>query len=178
MTIGVLALQGAFHQHAKKIEALGAKAIEVRHALDLQMCNGLILPGGESTCMTRQLAFSKLDDAIRTFAKKKPVLGTCAGLILMSQGFPLQLLQVKVQRNAYGRQAESFKAKVAVFSQWVDAVFIRAPKIEAVDSEVEVLASHGNEPILVKQGNHLGATFHPEWTSSSLIHQYFLDLCA
>lgn len=177
-TIGVLALQGAFDKHCQIFKSLGVKVQEVRMPKELELCDGLVIPGGESTCMTRQLAFSGLDATILEFAKNKPVWGTCAGLILLSQGFPLNLLAVTVERNAYGRQTESFAENIEIFSKEFKAVFIRAPKITSLISEdVKVLALHNDTPVLVKQGKILGSSFHPELSGNSLIHQYFLAMC-
>ena len=187
LVIGVLALQGAFAKHAEVLIALGAEVIEVRKPADLQFCDGLVIPGGESTTMMKQIKFVEFSDSLHEFSKTNPVFGTCAGLILMSryiindQILPLQLLDIDVQRNAFGRQADSFQANLEVHfladcPQMAPAFFIRAPKIAHYGPEVQVLSSFEGDPVLVQQGFHLGATFHPELTSDHSIHSYFLSL--
>jgi len=181
--IGVLALQGAFAKHIEILHTLSVIAKEVRMPQDLLECDALIIPGGESTTISKQIRYIHLEEAIRTFAEKKPLFGTCAGLILMGsptgndQIISLGLLDVTVERNAYGRQIESFETPVEIFldrPQTFPAVFIRAPRIKTYGSQIEVLGSLNQEPILVRQGHHLGATFHPELTGQSAIHRYFL----
>lgn len=185
--IGVLALQGAFAKHAEVLRALGAKVIEVRKPDDLLLCDGLIIPGGESTTMMKQIEFIDLKHPLEQFAAKKPVFGTCAGLIMMSKSIlsdkmqPFHLLDVDVERNAFGRQADSFQTTLEIRlksnqTKTVPAVFIRAPRIRHVDDNVTVLAKWQDEPVLVQQGFHLGSTFHPELTPDSTIHSYFLSL--
>jgi pyridoxal 5'-phosphate synthase pdxT subunit len=187
LVIGVLALQGGFAKHAQMLKSLGAKVIEVRKPSDLTECDALVIPGGESTTMFKQIKFIDLTKALSEFAQKKPVFGTCAGLILISEnviGSPMQpfkILDVDVERNAFGRQAESFAASLTLelksgHLEQVPAVFIRAPRIRRIGENVQVLARFENEPVLVRQGHHLGATFHPELTSSQAIHAYFLGL--
>jgi 5'-phosphate synthase pdxT subunit len=185
--IGVLALQGDFSKHIEMLRSLGCEALEVRQLKDLKLCDGLIIPGGESTVMLKQLDFFQLRQPVLEFAHQKPVFGTCAGLILLSkrvqsQSLPtLNLIDVEVERNAFGRQVESFQAWIPLQLQpdhIVDcpAFFIRAPRIRKWGEEVQVLASWEGEPILVKQGHFLGATFHPELTGCALVHQYFVDM--
>lgn len=191
--IGVLALQGDFAKHIEMLKSLGVATKEVRVPKDLEQCDGLIIPGGESTVMLRQIDFIQLKDPIKNFAKVKPVFGTCAGLILISdriQGStmkPLQIMDIEVERNAFGRQVDSFVAPVELDIQGEVSrqqkhpkifygYFIRAPRIRATSSRVKVLASYKDEPILVREGFHLGATFHPELTDDPLIHRYFLDI--
>lgn len=185
--IGVLALQGAFSKHCEKLKALGMEAIEVRKPSDLKKCDGLIIPGGESTAILKHMVFIDFPEIICAFAKEKPIFGTCAGLILMSHevlGYPMNpmsILDIAVERNAYGRQAESFitpidltleKGKAKPFP----AIFIRAPRIRSWGKDVQVMASYDNEPVLIKQGMHLGSTFHPELTNDLSIHRYFLEM--
>lgn len=186
--IGVLALQGAFAKHREMIERLGAQALLVRTPDDLRRCDGLILPGGESTTIFRQMNFIELIPPLLKFAETKPLFGTCAGLILMSTDLingsktqPLGILDVTVERNSYGRQIDSFQTNLEVaFSKThrvaVPGFFIRAPKIRRCGSDVKVLAVYESEPVLVQQGFHLGATFHPELTTDTGIHDYFLSL--
>lgn len=185
--IGVLALQGAFAKHQAMIEKLGGQVLLVRTPADLQKCDGLIIPGGESTTIYRQMNFINLVEPLVEFAEKKPVFGTCAGLILMSKDLingsltePLGLLDITVERNSYGRQIDSFQVpldvSLAKTNRPVAAFFIRAPRIRRCGSDVKVLASYESEPVLVQQGFHLGATFHPELTSDTFIHEHFLSL--
>lgn len=191
LVIGVLALQGAFAKHADMLRSLGVTPIEVRKPADLAVCDALIVPGGESTTMMKQMQFIGFSEPFRSFAKHKPVFGTCAGLILMSHDIiaddmqPFNLLDISVERNAFGRQAESFHTEVD-FSQKkpldkkvqkIPAIFIRAPRIRRTGSEVQILASYQNEPVLVQQGRHLGATFHPELTLDATVHAHFLKMC-
>lgn len=188
VTVGVLALQGAFKKHIEMLESLNVKALMVRNVKDLELIDALIIPGGESTTISRQLKFTKLDDKIQEFGKTKPIFGTCAGLILISKEIyssemkPFGFIDISVERNAFGRQVDSFKANIEVYlsskkqPSIVPAFFIRAPRIRKCGSDVEVLATFEGEPILVKQGHHLAATFHPELTDDPLIHRYFLSL--
>jgi len=187
LVIGVLALQGAFAKHAEMLRSLGVKVIEVRKPEELESCDGLVIPGGESTTMFKQMKFVDFVDPFRKFSQQKPVFGTCAGLILMSEKIigdemqPFHLIDVQVQRNAFGRQAESFQTEVDLQLpskpiQQVPAIFIRAPKICQLGDQVNVLATLNGEPVLVRQSKHLGATFHPELTGNSTIHAFFLTL--
>ena len=183
-TIGVLALQGAFTRHQATLERLGCQTVAVRYPRDLERLDGLVIPGGESGTISRQLDSSGLRQPIITFAGEKPVLGTCAGLIIMSresagsQVQGLDLLDLDVVRNGWGRQAHSFTFSLPVMlnghSADLPAIFIRAPRITRVGQGVEVLAAIDGEPVLVRQGRHLGATFHPELTADTRIHQLFL----
>ena len=185
--IGVLALQGAFSKHISLLESLGVRAVDVRKPEDLEGCQGLIIPGGESTTMMRQIKFIHLEDPLKEFSKKKPLFGTCAGLILMSREIisdtmePFKIIDVAVERNAFGRQYESFSVNLsiklnALKPEQIPAVFIRAPRIRDCGADVEVLSTFEGEPVLVKQGFHLGATFHPELTQHPAIHEYFIKL--
>ena len=187
MIIGVLALQGDFAKHAEVLRSLGIEVQEVRKPQDLLLCEGLIIPGGESTVILRQINFIGLREPLLSFARQKPVFGTCAGLILMSKSIqssplkPLQILDIEIERNAFGRQIESFHASIVLnlssgHSTIFPAYFIRAPRIRSCGSEVEILAQLEGEPVLVRQGRHLGATFHPELTLDPLVHQYFVEL--
>ncbi|MDR5695862.1 MAG: pyridoxal 5'-phosphate synthase glutaminase subunit PdxT [Armatimonadota bacterium] len=182
--IGVLALQGDVQEHMAMVEAAGGRAMEVRTPEALREVDGLIIPGGESTTIGGLMARYGLDEAIRERVRDGfPVFGTCAGLILMASevdgGEPplLRVMDVRVQRNAYGRQRESFEAKVEVPLLGADPLrvaFIRAPRIERVGPAVEVLATYQGRPVLVRQGNLLGATFHPEICGDPRVHEYFL----
>lgn len=185
ITVGVLALQGAFAKHLEMLHSLGVKGVEVRKPEDLAHCDALIIPGGESTTMMKQMQFIGFPEAFRSFAQHKPVFGTCAGLILMSDSIvadamqPFQLIDVSVERNAFGRQVESFHSEIdlqlgAGKPHPFLAVFIRAPRIRNVGEEVKILATFESEPVLVQQGRHLGATFHPELTDDPAVHEYFI----
>jgi 5'-phosphate synthase pdxT subunit len=183
--VGVLALQGAFAKHIAMLHSLKAKAIEVRTPDDLAKCDALIIPGGESSVIKRQLGFIAMEEAMVKFAHKKPVFGTCAGLILMSREIvgggivPMNLLDISVERNAFGRQVESFKTDLQITlkpgqPKLVPAIFIRAPRIRSIGSDVKILAEFGGEPVMVQQGMHLACSFHPELTDDKTIHTYFL----
>ncbi len=188
LIIGVLALQGAFSKHMEKVEKLGAAAQEIRRPQELDNCDALIIPGGESTTISRQLQSQEMVESIQAFAKEHPIFGTCAGLILMAHrvesSVPIQslgLLDVSVRRNAYGRQKESFITQLSLNSdaferQTVQALFIRAPKINHLGEKVQVLANLDEDPVFIQQGHFLATTFHPELTEQMTIHRYFLDL--
>lgn len=186
MLIGVLALQGAFAKHVEMLRSLGAEAIEVRSTVELERCDALIIPGGESTAMMRLLKEGDFAQSLAGYGETHPVFGTCAGLILMAKQIiaeptkPFGWLGVAVERNAYGRQAESFRANVDLELERhrsnFPALFIRAPRIRQCSADVEVLAHFNDEPVLVRQGQYLGSTFHPELTNNSSIHEYFLKL--
>jgi len=187
LNVGVLALQGAFAKHAEMLIRLGVNVVEVRKPSDLSLCDALIIPGGESTTISKQIHFINFADPFCRFAEVKPVFGTCAGLILMSHKIegdamqPFNLLDVVVERNAFGRQVESFETKVDYNTEKgtnisIPAVFIRAPRIKGVGKDVKILATLNDEPVLVQQGFHLGSTFHPELTSDPTIHLHFLHL--
>ena len=174
MRIGVLALQGNFREHAAMLRRLGAEAVEVRKPEQLRGLDGLVVPGGESTTFLRLMRLYGLDAAIRSF--EQPVFGTCAGLIVLDRD-NLGLVDLAVDRNAYGRQVASFEADLELAGE--DAplrgVFIRAPRVRDVGEDVEVLAEHDGEPVLVRQGRFLVASFHPELTEDTRVHELFLD---
>jgi 5'-phosphate synthase pdxT subunit len=181
MTIGVLALQGDFQKHHHLLQLLGLESLAIRYPEQLDRVEGLVLPGGESTTMTRLLRRNGFDQPLRDFSRDYPLLGTCAGLILMATRVSdprvttLNLLDITVARNAYGRQVHSFTAPITVrvpeHDTTVPGTFIRAPKIQALGSAVEVLATHRDEPVAVRQGHHMGLTFHPELDDVTLFHQ-------
>ncbi|UCH11749.1 MAG: pyridoxal 5'-phosphate synthase glutaminase subunit PdxT [Fidelibacterota bacterium] len=185
MTIGVLALQGDFARHQDVLHSLGCDVRQVRYRHDLDGLAGLIIPGGESTTISKQIDRNGLREGIIALARERPVMGTCAGLILMARESAddritgLNLLDVAVTRNSWGRQIHSFttplEMRVNGQREMVPAVFIRAPRIQQLGSGVEVLAEIENEPVLVRQGPHLGATFHPELTADTRIHKLFLE---
>lgn len=171
----MLALQGAFREHVRALRSLGADAVEVRLPEELDGLDGLVIPGGESTAITRLMRLYGLEDAIRAFAA--PVFGTCAGMILLDRAH-LGLVDVEVDRNGYGRQVASFEADLdlAGDDEPLRGVFIRAPRVLAHGAGVEVLATHAGEPVLLRQGRFLVASFHPELTDDPRVHERFLDL--
>jgi 5'-phosphate synthase pdxT subunit len=173
--IGVLAVQGNFREHVAMLRGLGAEVVEVRKAEELEGLDGLVIPGGESTAITRLMRLYGLEEAIRRF--ERPVFGTCAGMILLARD-RLGLVDVGVRRNAYGRQVASFEADLdlAGDEQPLRGVFIRAPRVIDAGPEVEVLAELDGEPVLLRQGRFLVASFHPELTDDPRVHERFLDL--
>jgi 5'-phosphate synthase pdxT subunit len=175
MKIGVLALQGNFREHAAALERLGAEVVEVRLPEELDGLDGLVLPGGESTAMARLMRLYGLEEAIRGFGA--PVLGTCAGMILLDRRH-LGLVDLDVERNAYGRQVSSFEAdlRLAGDDEPLRGVFIRAPRVADHGPGVEVLAEHEGEPVLLREGRFLVASFHPELTDDPRVHERFLEL--
>ncbi|HLY21691.1 MAG TPA: pyridoxal 5'-phosphate synthase glutaminase subunit PdxT [bacterium] len=184
--IGVLALQGDVIEHVKMLRGLGVEAIEVRTPEDLAKVDALVIPGGESTTIGKLAVEYGLDRAIPARVKEgMPVYGTCAGMIALSKqasgGEPplLRLMNITVRRNAYGRQVDSFETDLeipALGGPPLHAVFIRAPAIENVGPDVEVLASLGGKPVLARQGNMLVSAFHPELTADDRVHRYFVEM--
>jgi pyridoxal 5'-phosphate synthase pdxT subunit len=174
MRVGVLAVQGNFREHAATLRRLGADVVEVRKPEQLEGLDGLVVPGGESTTFMRLMRLYGLDEALRSFAG--PVLGTCAGMIVLDRGH-LDLMDVEVDRNAYGRQVASFEAdlRLAGDDAPLRGVFIRAPRVRDHGPAVEVLAEHDGEPVLLRQGRFLAASFHPELTEDTRVHELFLD---
>lgn len=187
--VGVLALQGDFEAHTKALARAGAEAVEVRQASELDLVDGLVIPGGESTTMLKLLRREKLLDPLASFGRERPIFGTCAGAILLAKDVTnpaqesLGLMDIDVERNAYGRQIDSrvvkldpemdFAARTAPGE--LEAVFIRAPIIRRVGSAARVLARYAGDPVLVEQGRHMVATFHPELTDDSRVHELFLN---
>jgi 5'-phosphate synthase pdxT subunit len=189
LRIGVLALQGAFREHCEAIRALGAECVEVRLPEHLDGLDGLIIPGGESTTIGKLAALYGLDEAIRRFNQEqaRPVWGTCAGMIYVSRdaGRPqpvLSLIDLSVERNAFGRQVDSFETDLpipALGEEPFPAVFIRAPLIAGTGPEVQVLARLADgRPVAAQAGRVLVTSFHPELTGDLRIHRYFLEQCA
>ena len=174
LRIGVLAVQGNFREHVQMLRRLGADAIEVRKAEQLDGLDGLVIPGGESTTFTRLMQLYGLDEAIRRF--DRPVFGTCAGMIVLDRNH-LGLVDVTVRRNAFGRQVASFETDLSIAGGEAPmrAVFIRAPWIEDVGPDVEVLAEVDGRPVLARQGRFLVAAFHPELTDDTRLHELFLE---
>ena len=181
--VGVLALQGDFEAHERALQRAGAEAVEVRSAADLENIGGLIIPGGESTTMLKLLDLENLLEPLREFGRERPIFGTCAGAILLASEVAnppqasLGLMDLEVERNAYGRQLDSRIARLQPlgFEDDLEAVFIRAPIIRRVGEDARVLASYQGDPVLVEQGRHLAATFHPELTQDSRVHLMFLQ---
>src|SRR5256884_9348032 len=161
MKVGVLALQGNFREHAAMLRRLGADAVEVRKPEELAGLDGLVVPGGESTTFMRLMRLYGLDEAIRQF--ERPILGTCAGMIVLDRDH-LGLVDLEVDRNAYGRQVASFEAdlRLAGEAEPLRGVFVRAPRVREAGEGVEVLADRDGEPVLLREGRFLVASFHPE----------------
>lgn len=186
MKIGVLALQGAFIEHEKKLRELGAEAVEVRLPEDLKGLDGLIIPGGESTTIGKLAVEYRLIEPLREFARKKPTWGTCAGMIFLAKDIGIDrqpilgLMDIHVNRNAFGRQVDSFEVDLPVSvlgDAPLHAVFIRAPVVTQADKGVDILARLPDGRIVAVQQGHLLATaFHPELTTDNRLHQYFLDM--
>jgi 5'-phosphate synthase pdxT subunit len=183
LVIGVLALQGDFEAHRAAVERAGALATPVRTGQELGTIDGLIIPGGESTTMLKLLDYENLFEPLRCFGAEKSIFGTCAGAILLASEVvnpaqaSLGLMDMTVQRNGYGRQIDSRIAEIDLpQSGNAEAVFIRAPIIRRVGREANVLATYQDAPVLVEQGRHLAATFHPELSSNgNPIHKLFVD---
>jgi 5'-phosphate synthase pdxT subunit len=186
--IGILALQGAVDPHQHKLRSIGAETVSVRTAEDLRICHGLIIPGGESTTFLKLIHENNLWEPILTFARRQSVWGVCAGSILMAKEVenPTQesfgLVPIRVRRNAYGRQNESFIALFELnlpggLSIRQEGVFIRAPQVMQWEEDVAVLAKHQDKPVALQYRQHLITTFHPELAESPALHQYFLSLC-
>ncbi len=181
--VGVLALQGDFEAHARALARAGADAIEVRSAAQLQDIDALVIPGGESTTMLKLIDIEGLFEPLKKFGESHPVFGTCAGAILLASEVTnpsqasLGLMDIDVERNAYGRQIDSRIAHLEPegIDGDLEAVFIRAPIIRRVGENAKVLARYDGDPVLVEQGRHLVATFHPELTGDARIHKMFLD---
>lgn len=187
MTIGVLALQGDFALHRQALARCGVESAEVRRVEQLDDVDGLIVPGGESTTLLKLMDAWGFVPALRAFhAAGKPLFGTCAGLILLAREVDnprqpsLGLIDVAVERNAYGRQRESFEAEGRATLEGTAApltmMFIRAPRIRRLGPGVETLARHGDEPVMARQGSVLVASFHPELTGDTAVHRYFCGM--
>jgi 5'-phosphate synthase pdxT subunit len=182
MTIGVLALQGDFDAHRRRLEELGAEVMLVKKPEQLDAIDGLVIPGGESGTFLKLLGeegFEKL----KKFVRLKPTFGTCAGAILLATEVEnpkqagLGAIDIAIRRNAYGRQIDSSIRQGSLSGSPLEMVFIRAPKISRVGPGVEVLATEGPDPVAVRQGSAMAATFHPELSDDTRVHQAFLDLC-
>jgi len=187
MQIGVLALQGAFAAHADCLTSIGVQSVEVRTPEQLNSLDALLMPGGESSTMSQLLESSGLFDPISSrITDGMPVFGTCAGMILLASEIldgrsdqrSFSAIDISVRRNAFGRQVDSFEATIQSSVGDFQGVFIRAPRIERVGGEVEVLGSINDEPVLVRQGNVLAASFHPELSNDARLHEYFVSITA
>jgi pyridoxal 5'-phosphate synthase pdxT subunit len=185
MTVGVLALQGDFELHLKKLAGCGANGVEVRTVQDLSTADALIIPGGESTTLLKFFDTENWWEALNLFCTTHPIMGTCAGAILMARTVTnpaqpsLGLLPIAVERNAYGRQVDSFTTHIQEHTLGggpLPAFFIRAPKILDVGEGVDVLASLNGEPVMVRREKYLALTYHPELTGDDRVHRYFLEM--
>jgi 5'-phosphate synthase pdxT subunit len=186
--VGVLSLQGDFAAHGAALERAGAQPVYVRESADLRSLDALVIPGGESTTMLKLMRFDGLFDAVAEFGGRKPVFGTCAGAILVADEVSgpaqesLRLMDIAVERNAYGRQIDSRVAQIEPEPEFLfrtapgkmEAVFIRAPIIRRTGPAARILARYHGDPVLVEQGRHLVATFHPELTADLRVHALFL----
>lgn len=178
MKVGILALQGAYNSHQKKIQELGVNCILVKNKVALAQVDALILPGGESTTMTYLLQKHQLWQPIIKSVQEIPILATCAGVVLLHN---MGLLEINITRNGYGRQLESEIFSLTVnldnAKKKIEAYFIRAPIINAIYSpEIQIMSYHVNKPVLIKKNNILAATFHPEFCQDSCIHEYFIGM--
>ena len=183
--IGILALQGDFAKHETMLQSLNVETVQVRKPDELQQCDGLILPGGESTTLTNLMQLYGFYEPIRIFAKTHPVMGTCAGMIMIAAQVddnrvePLNLIDISVSRNAYGRQIDSFITEVNApclgKPDTFRAIFIRAPQIQELAPGIEILIKAQGKPVMVRHKNILALAFHPELTDDPRIHQYFLE---
>ena len=181
MKIGVLALQGDFDAHRKRLEELGTEVVLVKNTEQLEGIDGLVIPGGESSTFLKLLGDHGIE-RLKQFSRVKPTFGTCAGAILLANEIEnpkqagLGALDIRIRRNAYGRQIDSSIRQGRFGSSPLEMVFIRAPKIERIGPEVEVLATEGSDPVVVRQGRVMAATFHPELSADKRVHQVFLSL--
>lgn len=185
-TIGVLALQGAVREHLRAVESSGVTAVEIKRVEQLDEIDGLILPGGESTAMRRLMDRNDFIPAIQAFGEqKKPIFGTCAGLILLAKAINgdenaahLKLMDINVARNAFGRQVDSFETELDIkgIAEDVNAVFIRAPYILDVGRDVEVLCEYDGKIVVAQQDHYLCASFHPELTDDNRVADYFVQM--
>ena len=176
MRIGVLALQGNFREHIATLAGLGVEAVEVRKPEQLEGLDGLVVPGGESTAIGRLIGLYSFEESLRKFPGA--MFGTCAGMILMGRDGLIGRVDIGIDRNAYGRQVASFEADLALDGEQepLRGVFIRAPRVTEAGPNVEVLAKLDGEPVLLRQGRFLVASFHPELTDDSRVHERFLEL--
>src|SRR3989442_14941177 len=181
MKIGVLALQGDFDAHRKRLQELGAEVVLIKKPEQLDDIDGLVIPGGESSTFLKLLGEAGFEE-LKKFVRTKPTFGTCAGAILLAKDIEnptqsgLGAIDIAIRRNAYGRQLESSIREGTFDGSPIEMVFIRAPKIERVGPAVEVLATEGNDPVVVRQGKTMAATFHPELSDDLRVHEAFIQL--
>jgi len=183
--VGILALQGDFSKHLEAVRRVGRTPLLVRKASELEQCERLIIPGGESTTFLKLIERLELREPLYKYCSSRPAFGTCAGLIILAKNVvnlnqnPLGLIDITVQRNAYGRQIDSFVDKIVFTENHIsdpfEAVFIRAPKILKVGEDSRVIARHVEEPVMAANKNILVATFHPELTEDNRIHEFFIN---
>jgi len=181
--IGVLAMQGNYQQHQSKLTELGVESVQVKYSTDLDDCDALIIPGGESTTISKLLTTNKLRKSIKDFAMNKPILGTCAGMIILSKSeptrnmIPLEIMDYSVERNGWGRQVDSFVDNIVLEKQKTEfpATFIRAPKLTQFDTNLTVLATYKNEVVCVTDGKHIACSFHPEIGKNTDIHSLLIN---
>ncbi len=187
MKIGILALQGAVGPHREKLQELGVEPVEVRTPEDLKDLAGIILPGGESSAMIHLLKLNSLWEPLSQFVDERPAWGVCAGSILLASEVlhpaqaSLKKMHLRATRNAYGRQLDSFIAILEPSEFWpgdkIEGVFIRAPRLEPMRADVQVLFRHNGEPVMIQEGHWLASAFHPELSLSTSVHKYFINLC-
>ena len=184
MKVGILALQGNFKQHKTMLDLLDIDNIFVRYSADVGKCDAIVIPGGESTTMSKQIDRNNLRQVLKEYSKTNSLFGTCAGMILLSSTNesknlqPLGIMDFMVNRNAYGRQIESFSDDLQLdFCDNADfhAVFIRAPIISKIGKDIKILAAHKNQPVMITDGRHFVTSFHPEIGTDIRIHNYFID---
>jgi pyridoxal 5'-phosphate synthase pdxT subunit len=184
MTIGVLAIQGDYEAHKARLEELGTKVILVKKPAQLDKIDGIVIPGGESSTFLNFLAEQGFLEKLRDFVSTNPTFGTCAGAILLAKQvenppqLSLEAMDIRVRRNAYGRQIDSSirEARTKLGDKPLEMVFIRAPRIMSTGKGVEVLAKAGGDPVLVRQGKTMAATFHPELSDDTRVHQEFINM--
>ena len=182
MTIGVLELQGDFEKHHQILQTLGFESVSVRNQIDLQTISGLVIPGGESTTFSKLIDQNNLRKTLKVFANKYPILGTCAGLIIMAQKVsdskvkPLGIFDIDVTRNAYGRQIHSSTKNIQFLIDrntiTCSTTMIRAPRIDRIGKNVEIIGSFNENPIAIREGHHVGLNFHPELNGISHFHKF------
>jgi len=184
LKIGILSLQGNYSEHFKKLSEFDLKTILVKNKTDLFKCDGLIIPGGESTSISKMLDYKDLRKSVLDIKDKIHIMGVCAGMVLLSdtQDYrnlkTLSIMNFKVKRNAWGRQIHSFnsKIKLSFLNERINATFIRAPKIISYSKKIECLGEFNEEPILLTDGKHLASSFHPEYSEGFAVYDYFLNL--
>ena len=181
MLIGILALQGDFFLHSKILKSMSINTTFVKTPIELDLCDALIIPGGESSVISKLIKKNYLYDKIINFSKSKSIFGTCAGMIMMAKNCndkkidTLNILDIWVDRNAWGRQIKSFNSELIIKDTSFNAIFIRAPKVTMIGNSIQVLGKIDNEPVLISNGRHLAASFHPELTNDTTVHRMFIE---